>query len=65
MLEVELAAKVKEEAGSLMPAQPQSGSTPAGSQKGKGGRPPSGKKPPSAKTKASSEGPRAVISESG
>lgn len=65
MLEVQLAAAVKEEAGSLMPAQPQSGATPAGSQKGKGGRPPSGKKPPAAKTKGSAEGPRAVVSESG
>lgn len=65
MLEIEMAAKVKEEAGSLMPAQPQSGATPSGSMKGKGGRPPSGQKPPSAKVKGSAEGPRATVSESG
>lgn len=66
MLEVELASKVKELASSLPGGAPaQSGSTPAGSQKGKGGRPPSGNKPPTAKTKGSAEGPRAVVSESG
>lgn len=65
LLEIELAAKVKEEGASLMPAQPQTGSTPAGSQKGKGGRPSSGTKPPTAKTKGSAEGPRAVVSTSG
>lgn len=63
LLEIELAEKVKESAGA--PSQPQTGSTAAGSQKGKGGRPPSGKKPPTAKTKGSAEGPRAVVSESG
>lgn len=65
MLEIELAAKVKEEAGSLMPSQPQSGVGVGGGPKGKGGRPPSGTKPPAAKVKGSAEGPRAVISESG
>jgi hypothetical protein len=60
--ELELAQKLKEAAGTDMQ---QGGATPSGSQKGKGGRPPSGKKPPSARTKGSSEGPRAVISESG
>jgi hypothetical protein len=64
MLEIEMAAKVKEEAGSLMPAQAQTGSTPSGSQKGKGGRPSSGTKPAHAVTKGSSEGPRAVVSTS-
>jgi hypothetical protein len=63
--ELEMAAKVKEEAGSLLPGAPQTGSTSSGSQKGKGGRPPSGTKPPTAKTKGSAEGPRAVVSESG
>lgn len=65
MLEIEMAAKVKEEAGSLMPPQAQSGASDAGSQKGKGGRPSSGTKPPAAKTKGSAEGPRAVVSTSG
>jgi hypothetical protein len=65
MMEIEMAAKVKEVAGSLMPAQPQSGATDAGSQKGKGGRPSSGTKPPAAKVKGSAEGPRAVVSTSG
>jgi hypothetical protein len=64
MLEIEMAAKVKQEAGSLMPAQPQSGATGSGSQKGKGGRPPSGKKSPHAVTKGSAEGPRATVTES-
>lgn len=64
MLEISLAAKVKEEAGSLMPPGAQTGSTPAGSQKGKGGRPPSGTKPAHAVTKGSAEGPREVISHS-
>lgn len=65
MLEIELAAKVKEEAGSLMPPGAQTGAGPGGGQKGKGGRPSSGTRPPAAKTKGSAEGPRAVISESG
>jgi hypothetical protein len=65
MIEIELAAKVKEEGASLMPQQPQTGSTPSGSQKGKGGRPASGTKPPAARTKGSAEGPRATISTSG
>lgn len=63
--ELEMAAKLKEEGASLSPGGPQSGATPAGSQKGKGGRPPSGKKAPAARTKGSAEGPRAVVSESG
>jgi hypothetical protein len=62
--EIEMAAKLKQEAGSLMPAQPQGGATASGSQKGKGGRPPSGKKPPHAVTKGSAEGPRATVTES-
>lgn len=65
MIEIELAAKVKEEGASLMPAQPQTGTGPGGGQKGKGGRPPSGQKPPAAKVKGSAEGPRATVSESG
>jgi len=65
MLEIQLAAAVKEEGASLPGAQAQTGSTPTGSQKGKGGRPPSGNKPPAAKVKGSAEGPRATISESG
>lgn len=63
--ELEFAAKMKEEGSSLLPQQPQAGATPAGSQKGKGGRPPSGTKPPAAKTKGSAEGPRSVTSTSG
>jgi hypothetical protein len=63
--ELELAAKVKEEGASLMPAQPQTGATPSGSQKGKGGRPSSGAKPPAARTKGSASGPRAIVSTSG
>jgi hypothetical protein len=63
--EVEFASQIKELAGSLAPAgQPQSGGTAAGSQKGKGGRPPSGNKPPAAKTKGSAEGQRSTVTES-
>jgi hypothetical protein len=62
--ELELAARVKEEAGSLMPSQAQTGTGPGGGPKGKGGRPPSGTKPPRAVTKGSSEGPRATVTES-
>jgi len=63
-VELEMAAKLKQEAGSLPGAQ-STGRTPAGSQGGKGGRPPSGHKPPAAKTKGSAEGPRATVTESG
>jgi hypothetical protein len=59
-MELEFAAKLKEEGASLMPqgAQQPSGAGPGGGAKGSGGRPPSGRKPPAAKTKGSAEGPR-------
>lgn len=66
-LELEMAASLKAEAGAIMPAQP-GPAGPSGSPKGSGGRPPgqgAHPKPPAAKVKASAEGPRAVVSESG
>ena len=62
--QLELAEKVKAEGIALGLADTSAGSSGGGGGK-KPGRPPSGNKPPVAKTKASAEGPRAVISESG
>jgi hypothetical protein len=64
-IELEFQAALKKEAGAILPSQPPSGATPAGSPRGTGGRPPSGNKPPAARTKGSAEGPRATISQSG
>jgi hypothetical protein len=66
--EIELQAQAQQLGASLMPMMPgqQQGTvTPNGSHQGTGGRPPSGNKPAAAKVKASANGPRAVISESG
>lgn len=60
-MQLELAAKVKQEGISLGLAD---GSGGGGAGGGKGGRPPSGKKPPAAKTKGSAEGPRSTVTES-
>ena len=62
-LELEFAAKLKEEGASLLPPN-LSGAGAAGGPAG-GGRPPSGRKAPAARTKGSAEGPRAVVSQSG
>ena len=64
-MELEFAASLKKEGASLLPQQPPSGASSAGSPQGTGGRPPSGNKPPAARTKGSAEGPRATISQSG
>lgn len=64
--ELEFAAKLKQEAGAILPqGQPQSGTGVGGGPKSTGGRPPSGTRPPAARTKSSAEGPRATISTSG
>ena len=61
-LELEFAAKLKQEGGSLPGLQ----AAPTAEQaKGAGGRPPKGNKPPAAKTQGTAEGPRTKISESG
>jgi hypothetical protein len=62
--EIEFASAMKDLAGSLQPAQPESGAGAGGGPKGKGGRPASGNKPPAAKVKGSAEGPRATVTES-
>ena len=64
-LQLELAEKIKQEGLSLGLADASGGAAGKGDGGKKPGRPPSGNKPPAAKTKGSSEGPRAVISESG
>jgi hypothetical protein len=64
-LQLELAEKVKAEGIALGLADAGAGAGGGGAGGKKPGRPPSGNKPPAAKTKGSSEGPRAVISESG
>src|SRR5208337_395626 len=64
--QLELAQEVKAEGLALGMVDAGAGSTGGGGGGGKKpGRPPSGNKPPAAKTKASAEGPRAVVSESG
>jgi hypothetical protein len=61
-IEVEFAAKLKEEGASLAPSPGPAANGAGGGNKG--GRPPSGTKPPAAKTKGSAEGPRATVTTS-
>jgi hypothetical protein len=65
LMQLELAQQVKAEGIALGMADASAGAQGGGGGAKKPGRPPSGNKPPAARTKGSSEGPRAVISESG